>query len=471
MGDVRAAVGVSQREDTYTFLNDTLTTQGRSFNDQSIGIYPSGNSAGRIGVKEIYGEALVPVLADLPFVRKLELELGIRHSDYTTTGNSTTWKALASWEANEYVRFRGGFNRAERSPNIAELYLAPQQTFVFNASGDLCSLTNPSPFSANPATNANAAKARALCVAIMDRAPGTSTAYYSNPAYYNASGGSFAFPTLKGNPGVKPEKADTWTAGAVIRSPFENEWLQSLRLSLDWYSVSVTDALGAQSVDVAQRQCFDPAFNPTYSAASPYCAGIDRVANDGALGNIITTFLNNGRFRTEGVDAQIDWSNNVGPGKLKANILFTYLISMKSAELASDPMLEYAGSLGPTQNGLNPGNYRWKMLDTFGYEIGNWSASLQWQHLPSIKAAEAVQFPTTPIKGAASYDVFNLNGSWALPHDIQLRFGVDNVLDKAPPITERNSQPSPGTLPGGTYNDVLYDVNGRRYFLGATVRF
>ena len=58
-GDVRAAVGASHRESGYEFLNDTLTTQGRSFLDQSIGIYPSGNSKGKISVKELYAEALV----------------------------------------------------------------------------------------------------------------------------------------------------------------------------------------------------------------------------------------------------------------------------------------------------------------------------------------------------------------------------------------------------------------------------
>ncbi len=204
---------------------------------------------------------------------------------------------------------------------------------------------------------------------------------------------------------------------------------------------------------------------------SPYCAGIDRVANDGALGNITTTFLNNGRFRTEGVDAQIDWSKDVGPGKLKVNVLVTYLISLKSSELSSDPMLEYAGTLGSAQNGINPGNFRWKMFDTIGYEMGNWTASLQWQHLPSIDSAESVQFPTTTIQGAGSYDLFALNGTWALPGDVQLRFGVDNLLDKAPPINGVNSAPSPGTLAGGSINDVLYDVNGRRFYVGATVKF
>jgi iron complex outermembrane recepter protein len=66
-----------------------------------------------------------------PTLCRVLLELGIRTSDYDTTGKSTTWKALVNWKPLSFLRVRGGYNRAERSPNIAELYLAPQQTFVF----------------------------------------------------------------------------------------------------------------------------------------------------------------------------------------------------------------------------------------------------------------------------------------------------------------------------------------------------
>jgi outer membrane receptor protein involved in Fe transport len=486
-GEVRVAVGASHRESTYLFLNDTLTTQGRSFNDQSIGIYPSGNSGGKITVKEFYAEALVPLLADLPAVRKLELELGARSSDYNTTGRSTTWKAMVNWDTSKFLRFRGGFNRAERSPNIAELYLAPQQTFVFNSAGDLCSFSNPSKYSANPANWAGGAanptaqdpavnKAYGLCRALMDRWPGTAALFYApgNDTYWNSVGGAFAFPTQQGNPNVKPEKADTYTFGLVFDSPFDGALTRQMRLSLDYYNVKVTDALGPQSVDMAQRQCFDPAFNPTYDVNSVYCKGINRVANDGALGNIITTYFNNGRFTTSGVDLQFDWGFDAGPGHVSINSIISYLISLKSSELASDPTLEYAGTLGPNQNGLNPGAFRWKMFNTFGYHIGKWNASLQWQHLPSADSAskpgnDAVDRPT-PTTGVGSYDVFALTGSFAVLKGTEIRFGVDNLFDKAPPMIEVNQAPPSGVLAGGRIDDINYDVNGRRFYLGATVK-
>src|SRR5690606_15296227 len=100
-GPLQAAVGASYRKNRFEFTNDTLTTQGTSFIDQAVGLYPSGYSSGTIIAKEVYGELLVPLLADIRGIRKLSLELGIRASDYNTTGSSTTWKALADWQVTD----------------------------------------------------------------------------------------------------------------------------------------------------------------------------------------------------------------------------------------------------------------------------------------------------------------------------------------------------------------------------------
>ncbi len=81
-------------------------------------------------MKEVYGELLIPVLKDI-LRQGLNFELGGRISDYNTTGVSYTYKILADLEVTDWFRLRGGYNRAERAPNIAELFLTPQQTFAY----------------------------------------------------------------------------------------------------------------------------------------------------------------------------------------------------------------------------------------------------------------------------------------------------------------------------------------------------
>jgi len=478
-GELRAALGASTRTLDFQFTNDTLTTQGTSFMDQALGIYPSGDSEGTFNVKELYGELLVPVLADIPGIRSLSLELGGRMSDYSTTGTSYTYKILGDWEVTRWLRIRGGYNRAERAPNIAELYLARQQTFGANAVGDLCSTANPLPYSAN-AANANGAAILATCKAMMPGGPnGTASTTYYNSPQSNATF-SFAWPSAAGNPNLKPEKADTWTAGFVLSSPFDTPLLSRLRLTVDYYNISVKDAIGQQSVGIALRSCLDPSLNPLVltdanaAAQTAACRAITRNALTGGLDNVNLTYANNGRFKLEGIDSQLDWSAPVGPGTLGINAQFTYLLHFKSAELPTDPMLDYAGTMGPNANGLNGNNYRWKLFTSVNYSIGSFMLGLQWQHLPAIEdASEPLRANTTV--GAPAYDIFHLNGRYSVTRDVALRFGVDNLFNKAPPLTNynpaNNSPATTGQLRAGGVGGLMYDDIGRRFYIGANIKF
>ena len=477
-GELRAALGASYREQEYEFINDTLTSQGTSFQDQALGIYPSADSYGYYDAKEVYGELLVPVLADLPLVKSLSLELGGRISDYSTTGTSYTYKALGDWEVNDWLRIRGGFNRAERSPNIGELYLSSQETFGVNYAGDPCSIANPLSWSANP-NNANGAQVKALCEELMDRSGDTNAKnlYYAGTQSNSTFG--YAWPTLVGNPDLTTEKSNTWTAGFVINSPFNSPALSRLRLSVDFYDISVKDAIAPLTVSAALQQCFDPTYNAavltdtTAAADSVFCQNIER-NQTGAQGTVYITYTNSGRFHIQGIDTQLDWGMDVGPGKLSANVLVNYLLKYESAALPTLPMVDYVGTFGTTENGLNTGAYEYKILTSLNYSIGKLGLGLQWQHLPSVEDSAEATGATTTV-GAASYNLFNLSGSYAFADNFTLRFGIDNLFNKAPPLTNYNpandSASTTGLLSGGSYNSGYYDTNGRRFFLGGNVKF
>jgi iron complex outermembrane receptor protein len=473
-GELRTALGASYRSNNYVFENDTLVTQGRSFLEQSIGLYPAGNSAGKINVTEYFGELLIPILKDVPAIQEFNLELGGRLSDYSTTGNSYTYKILGDWKVNDWIRIRGGYNRAERAPNVAELYLALEQNFAVGAGGDVCSRRNAQGWSANPAVNPNAARVEALCRVLMNRAsPTAATQFYDSGAVQPAPGDGFVFPSLQGNASLTPETADTWTAGLVLSSPFQSDFLRRLRLSVDYYNIKVDDAIGEQSVQIAQRQCFDTQFNATLTADSPFCTGINRNA-DGGLGNVIRTFFNNGRFRTSGIDAQLDWSFPVGPGVFNLNVAVNKLLNLKSSELDVLPLIDFKGTLGPTQNGLNGGAYSWRSFTTVGYTLAGANLSLQWRHLPSIEQQAAVTTPTrNTITGYPKYDLFNLLGSIAVTPDVVLRGGVENLFNKRPPLGGVNTAANiaAGQLPGGSFNAQFYDTIGRRFYVGAKTKF
>jgi outer membrane receptor protein involved in Fe transport len=156
-----------------------------------------------------------------------------------------------------------------------------------------------------------------------------------------------------------------------------------------------------------------------------------------------------------------------------------YLITLKSSGLPTAPLVEYAGTLGPVgsagvgENGLNPGAFRWKMLNTFTYSVGPADVSLQWQHLPSAKSIAYPLDPDTPFVGSPAYELFNLSGSYRLAEDLTIRAGVDNLFNHEPPLVEYNPD-APGlanSIGANPFNAYFFDLNGRRFYLGASVNF
>src|SRR6185436_1296916 len=91
--------------------------------DIPIGTFSNADVLGKTFVKEAYGELLIPLVRDRPFAQSFELELGGRYSRYDTAGSEPTYKALFSWVPLAGVRFRGGYQLANRAPNINELFL------------------------------------------------------------------------------------------------------------------------------------------------------------------------------------------------------------------------------------------------------------------------------------------------------------------------------------------------------------
>lgn len=492
-GDLRASAGATYRRNQYVFLEDTLKTSGESFLDQALGIYPANNIRAKTSSKEAYGEVSIPLLKDLPFIKLLELDAGIRYADSNITGGSTTWKVEGSWEATDFLRFRATYNKAQRAPNLGELY-SFTQNFSLLTGGDGCSTGNPFSYSANPA-NANGNAVKALCKLLMDKTsipgqPANSAVFYGNglaptdPNYIAPSVGStststapgFAFPYFIGNPSLKPEDARTFTVGAVISSPFDNPFARRLRLSLDFYSISVKNAIGLQSGQTLQQLCLDKAFNPTLDPNTFFCNNFQR-GTGGGIGAVQLAYTNTGAFKTKGLDAQVDWNiplkETVGlPGNFGFNSVLNYLFTFKSSPFYSGvptasqtPFKEYAGTFAAPDSGLSAnGQYRWKLFTTFSYSLGGARVGLQWQHLPSIASGST-------NTGYKAYDVFQLSGSYALTSTFTVRAGVDNLFDKAPAFGNSNPLAVAPGLPGGAYNTNNYDSIGRRFYFGVNAKF
>lgn len=484
-GELRLATGYQHRENSATFVPDILQSTV-SFTDQVIGVYPTGYMDASTSVDDLYVELLVPLLAGKRAAQRLELELGARTSDYEHTDQEETYKALINWEINDWVRLRGGYNRATRAPNLGEIFLSPQEIFLIggNNFGDPCGLRSTAPYGAGGTgpdpvfdptvetppqlaagqTPQGAQSTRLICEAMMGA--GAANQFY-NVANAGQGGGSpFNWVLQQGNPDLKSETADTFTFGFVMNPPFERPWLSGLNLSVDYFRIEIEDAIMLYSVDYANFQCFGSTLiaNATEAAAraaSPECQLLPR---NQALGGPLTTSLsydNLASIETAGADIALNWNMqfaDVGwdmPGGLAFNLQATWLDYYRTKQSPADFDVEtdWKGSLGPNLSGTNPGAYDYRLFGTLGYFRDAWAVNLRWRYLPEVFTAQYASeqairannarvaaggpgitlsyTPATEVE-TDNYSVFDLSFNWSFGERMSLRGGITNLFDTEP---------------------------------------
>jgi outer membrane receptor protein involved in Fe transport len=479
-GELRFAVGASSRKNEFTF-EPGETNDRESVAEQPMSIFASNDTAGETKVNEVYGELLVPV------TNKFDLEFGARLSDYVDSeiGQTETAKALFTFRATDGLTLRGGYQKAERAPNTAELFQGVSLLVVPFGPSDPCSFTfdnnhlRPGQTWGNTANNPNRLATQALCAEIINQSDGLAandnTSAFGVPG--SAQANNFARPgnpffpleieLRQGNTKVQPEKGETFTLGFVLQGP---GGLENLTASFDWYDIEITDAIAPLNSLFAYQQCFNAngSSNPTLSyTGNQYCPLILRNVTSGERSSVDAPFINTGSLKTSGVDMSVNWTTDVGDGaSFFVNSLVTVLDEYIIQDSPTAIPFDAKGTMGAPTEG---GQFDWKMTNTFGYNFGGGKASvgLQWRYLPEIKDESAARNPNTLAFPMDAYQSFNLFAGYAIGDRFDLRMGIDNLLDEEPLIV--------GAQPGDNNAEVtrpdFYDIIGRRAYVGIKMSF
>jgi outer membrane receptor protein involved in Fe transport len=172
----------------------------------------------------------------------------------------------------------------------------------------------------------------------------------------------YAIPGLAGgNPDLSEETADTYTLGLVFQ-PADGP-LDGLQASVDYYSIEIEDTINAIDADVFVERCFDRRFNPELSNDNFYCAFFDRLPGTNTITNALEVDTNIAAFEVEGIDLQVDYSMDAGPGELRGKWVSTYLMSWKDATVQGEELTENAGTASSGFDALP----EWKWMASVGY--------------------------------------------------------------------------------------------------------
>ena len=439
---LQVVFGAEYREEYLTQKNDALTREGKLGTARP-------DVEGGVNVYEFFTELQLPLVENRPGIDELAINGAYRYSDYyDTTGSQGTYALGLTYAPVPEYRFRAQFQRATRSPNPIELY-SPQSPFEFTLPANANGLYDP-------CAGANPARSETECART-----GVTAAQYGNIAdnpaaqFRNISGG---------NPNLDVEKSNTYTFG-VVASP---SFVPGLNLSVDYFNIEVEDFIGSIPEEESLNQCLT-------TGDEYFCGLINRGANGtlwaGDDAYVIATKLNTGSLKTSGVDVSASYNFDVASyGSVRVDYLATFLDTLDKEPLPGLDVIECAGYFASTNSscGTSKPKYRHNLPVSWMTPWGDLTVRATWRHIGSVDLVGSNVDNVNTVLEARDY--LDLSMKATVRDGVALRFGVNNVFDRNPPVST-NVGSAGGSFGNGNTFPQVYDALGRYMFAGVNVTF
>lgn len=401
--------------------------------------------SGGTRVREVFVEASLPLIEDMSFADEFIVNGAWRHSRYDYGKQADTYGVRAGWAIDAGIRLRASAQRAFRGPNVRERF-QPLGFNLFRMKRDPCG---------GPVADGTTASGRTFEECARS---GVTAAQFGSVAQSPANQYNFL---QGGNPDLAPEISNTWSYGVVWSPPF----LKGLDLSLDAWSIEIRKGIAALTPEFILSQCLD--------GNLAQCAKVNRgpagdlwLGSDVAdSGHVVSVLDNLAIEDVQGLDLTASWSLDVGAwGTLDLSDTLSVTTRWDRRELAEASTIRCRGKWGAECGSPKP-DFRNSLRVTW---LTPWSVrpSAMWRYISGVEdSVREAGFSPVDL-GARHY--IDLAAVWDYGERLSIRAGVNNLLDRSPPIAGGRAGPSNrgngNTFPG------LYDALGRYAFVGVSLK-
>ncbi len=384
-GGVRAAFGAGYRRDGYELLDHRGL-------EKPLDLQRTIRSA--------FAELNIPLLADMPGVRRLSLTAAARYDDYSDFGSTLNPKLGLLWEATEGLSFRTSYGRSYRAPVYQDMQL--------NTTVVVAKVPNPSA----------------------------------------ANGSTVLMMLSNGNPDLGPERAKTWTGGFSFAPPS----LPGLKIDANYYHIEYADRIGSgfggsfpslflqstapyadlltvnptpQQIQQA-RQLGASGLGLFVSRVGPYALtpGTDETSSEVILDN---RFRNNAFTSQRGVDFNASYDFDAGQTRIALNLAGQYIIDSKRRVTATSPEVDAVNAVYFPVDLKVRGGLAMSHRQVAGGLFVNYVDSYRD---PANRADPHVSSWTT-VDLSLRYD---FSGAAGAGQGTSLAFNVQNLFDRNPPF-------------------------------------
>jgi iron complex outermembrane recepter protein len=452
---VAVNLGVEHRGEQQVYAPDSAELGGLMLGAGSAAIALNASDH----VTEYFAEVRAPLLQDMPFAKELVVDAGIRKSNYSITGGVETHKFEVQYAPTDDIRFRAGFQKAIRAPNLIELFnpqLVGLTTYGFS----------------DPCATQAVAPTAALLARCLNTVPAAERAAFTSA--FNAG----AIPDLVlqqgyqltgGNEQLKAETSKSYNVGFT----FTPQFVQGLTGSIDYFHIKLND-------EIAPGLAIQDIMTTCLNSGDPKVCGliVRNFSNFGLNGPVQTTGgyvsqtnINIANALVSGLDVQLNYKRPLplNLGSVALQMFGTYMMH-NSSQFPGQGNKDCAGLYGPNCLTVNP---RWRHNMRISWNMP-WDVTLAatWRYLGRVGydgndstfgggAPGTLMLVNGTIPG---YGYLDLAATYNVNKNVELRFGANNVLDKDPPLAFGGA--------GAGYNSyTAYDFLGRQLFAAFTVKF
>ncbi len=394
-GDVGLAAGIEWREEDFDENRDPRSDGTIIFTDLVTGDFLNGSDIvgssaspdadGSRRITSLFAEFWLPILKDEVLADSLDLQVAVRHEDFSDVGSITRPKFALSWYPTSWLQVRAAYSEGFRAPNLTQTNI-PAITVVNTVS--------------DPVTGSS--------VGVEER--------------------------RQGNEDLDPEESENLTYGIVLMPT------DSLTFTLDYWEIEQEGVVGLLNADNAVLLDFI-----LRSEGSSFDRLIrDPLTNEPVIFN--DTFQNQELREIEGVDfsAVYRMDNDLGSFDFKLN--GAYLSKFDQTPGAEQQIIINAG-LAPNGAGSlikENGRPRWRGTGSILWRKDRWGAGLFANWVDDIvdtsttadgdTAAPGTRLPVDDYLTVNGYVDYEFDTSFA--ESTRLRVGIRNMSDEEAPIAD-----------------------------------
>jgi outer membrane receptor protein involved in Fe transport len=410
--------------------------------------------SGKYNTDEFSGELLVPLVGGdftLPLVHKFDVNAAFRHVDNSVAGTENVWNLGARWEVIPAITLRASRSRNFRAPTLTSLF-SPSSTSLDSSGRDPCDADR---ITSGP----NPDQRRASCLALFEANPGYGVLPDNSNAGASAADrlATFQDPsenfttaliTTGGNPTLRNEISKTLTYGIVLQPPF----IPGLTLTADRIEIDLKDGLSPFTTEDFANACMDNP-NPPPGVCEAFTR-IDQPQGNlpgGSIATGTTTVFNAGVIKYRGEVYNLNYIFRPGDlfgggnlGRMDLSVAVTHN-SLLTTSVTGDVFVRTDDTIAEPS---------WSGRFDLRYSRGPFRFTYQLYYLGKTRAGPDATIENNPHPNIASNTTHSISAEYDFGH-IKVRGGITNLFDKAP------------SYPAISYGDIL----GRRFYVGATVKF